>query len=278
MIYLAETRPDSFKVAHQALLERGLPTRYLLSYHYFKRKDMDALVADLFAGGKPDLFLDSGAWSAFTSGVPLDLPAYIEFIRRFGHHFTVYSNLDDMRNPQATWDNQRTMEDAGLAPLPAFHVGETWDWLEKYAAAYPYIAVGGMVPHRTRRRALTPWIAKVFRIAGHRRIHGFGATGWEMSLATPWYSADSSSWSSGIRWGEISIWTGRKFEEIHLGDPAKCGKWAKAIRSMGFDFRDYADRRRNTHAANTALSAVSFALSSNYLQRNHEEATRVRDL
>lgn len=105
-----------------AAVRAGNPRlRILISYHYFKTQDLDKMMARYFTPPYPDLLLDSGAWSAFTQHVAVDIRQYIEFINRFKHWFTVYSNLDDMTNPDKTLANQKTMEDAGLFPFPVFH-------------------------------------------------------------------------------------------------------------------------------------------------------------
>lgn len=116
--------PSHFVPAQTAALSRGRPFRILISYHYFKNVDIDALMKKHFVDPYPEVFLDSGAWSAFTCGVPISMSEYQAFIRRFGHWFSVYVNLDDMRSPENTYRSHQIMKDAGFNPLPAFHTGE----------------------------------------------------------------------------------------------------------------------------------------------------------
>lgn len=199
--------PSHYVPAQTAAISRGRPFRILISYHYFKNVDMDAVMRELFVEPYPEVFLDSGAWSAFTCGVPIDIAEYQAFVRRFSHWFTVVSNLDDMRNPATTYRNQKLMEDAGIPVLPAFHVGEDFSNLERYLdEGYNYIGVGGMVPYLKTPKKVIPWLLKAFRLAKDRAVfHGFGATCWEIASSLPWYSVDSSSWTAGIRFGTVPV-------------------------------------------------------------------------
>ena len=96
-----------------------------------------------------ELFIDSGAYSASTQNVEINIKEYIKFIKKYEKYIDVYANLDVIGDPEATYKNQKIMEKAGLKPLPCFHYGEDWSWLEKYIKEYSYIALGGMVPIST---------------------------------------------------------------------------------------------------------------------------------
>jgi hypothetical protein len=83
--------------------------RILVSYHYYKKTDLDTLVAKL-SPPVPDIFADSGAFSAHTQGVSVSLGEYVAWLRRWSHHFTTYSNLDVIGDADATGTNQRRLE------------------------------------------------------------------------------------------------------------------------------------------------------------------------
>lgn len=192
--------------------------RLLLSYHYVKNVDIDSLVEKKFDGTAPDIFLDSGAYSAATQNVMIDIKEYASFIKKFGHHFTTYANLDVIGDPIKTADNQRTLEDLGLAPIPVFHTDEPFKYLERYVEHYSYIALGGMVRYLSRWSALIPWIIKCFRTGkSTTKFHGFGCTTWPVLVRIPWYSIDSSTWASGFRFGELALFCERA-ERWNRGD------------------------------------------------------------
>jgi len=81
------------------------------------------------------LFLDSGAYSAYSTGVPVNLGEYANFIKglqKITDGLTVYANLDVIGDPEATLANQKQMEEWGLNPLPCFHCGEDFNLLKTY--------------------------------------------------------------------------------------------------------------------------------------------------
>ena len=185
---------------------------YLESYHYIHRQaHIDRIRAD-----GVQLFLDSGAFSAFTKGVQVDLPAYCEYIHRNMDIIEVIdgalcaSVLDGIGDPKATYANQKAMEQLGVKPLPCFHYGEPEEYLDYYVANYSYITLGGMVPISTPQLRL--WLDRIWEkhlIDGSGRpkikVHGFGLTVLELMGRYPWYSVDSSSWVQIAANGNILI-------------------------------------------------------------------------
>src|SRR5687767_10693084 len=82
-----------------------LKTRHpniLFSYHYFKKKI--EWLKEMRAEFALNFFIDSGAFSAHTQSVKIEIGAYISFLHDFKPQ--LYAGLDDLRSPQKTWDNQ----------------------------------------------------------------------------------------------------------------------------------------------------------------------------
>lgn len=157
-----------------------------------------------------DLFIDSGAYSAFTQGVTIDIDEYIAFIKQYKSIISVYANLDVIGDPAGTLGNQKRMEKAGLKPLPCFHYGEPIKYLRYYLDNYDYLALGGMVPISTKDLGI--WLDNIFAnyICGpdglpRVKIHGFGLTVLKLMLRYPWYSVDSTSWVVTGRLGAIYV-------------------------------------------------------------------------
>ena len=84
-----------------------------------------------------ELFVDSGAYSAHKRGVSIDIQEYIAYLQDNKDYIDVYANLDVIGDPEATLENQKIMEEAGLSPLPCFHMGEDWKYLHLYVEHYP---------------------------------------------------------------------------------------------------------------------------------------------
>lgn len=246
-----------------------LHLRILLSYHYYKEQNLDDLFAKHFAPPYPEVFLDSGAYSAESQGASIDIGAYGAFIHRYRHLLTTYANLDVIRNADATQANQDVLEGLGLHPLPVFHFGSHFSHLERLIERYPYIALGGLVG---KIGGAKPWLVRCFKLSGGRSVfHGFGVTTWEVIRDFRWYSVDSSSWTQGLRFGTVPIFDERRgtFVKARLGVGAEWAKHAAVVRSLGFDPHDFADRRRNDRFKVCAISALSYMLAERWLRQRH---------
>ena len=197
--------------------------RYNLeSYHYLKSQpSLDRVRKD---GTK--LFMDSGAFSAFTSGVDIDLKEYCNYLHKNEDIIEVASVLDGIGDPLKTYQNQLAMEQLGTKPLPCYHYGEDERYLDYYIANYEYITIGGMVPISTPQ--LRVWLDRIWNdhlIDGSGRpkvkVHGFGLTVPKLMYRYPWYSVDSSSWVQAAANGLIVLpWNGVKFT-VSAASPAR---------------------------------------------------------
>lgn len=182
----------------------------LESYHYVgKQRFVDEMRQ---SGGK--VFLDSGAFSANSLGVDIDIDAYCDYIIRNRDILRVEdgvymaSVLDGIGDPLKTWRNQLYMEQRGAMPLPCFHFGEDERYLEWYVQRYPYITIGGMV--RTSAEDVMQWLDRIWDRylldgSGHPRlkVHAFGVTTISLMERYPWWSVDSSSWIQAASFGSI---------------------------------------------------------------------------
>lgn len=215
--------------------------RILTSFHYFRDVDMGQLVNELqeLYGGPVEVFADSGAFSAVTTGAPVHLGDYKTWLSEWGHLFTVCATLDVIGDHKATAINTTELEDAGHPVLPTFHVGTPWPVLRELCARYSYLALGGMVPHSSRRKAVMRWLIQAFRIAQETGtvFHGFGQTTYETVKNLPFYSVDSSSWSSAVRFGSLQLWNHHthRMEAVKTGRQADAQANALLIRTHGAD-------------------------------------------
>jgi len=209
-------------------LQREGVTDILESYHYIHR---DSFVRKI-RKDKRKVFLDSGAFSAFTKGVKVDLPAYCDYIKRNPDIIETVdgdllaSVLDGIGDPLKTWQNQQHMESLGVRPLPCFHYGEDERYLEMYVKNYEYITIGGMVPISTPQLYL--WLDRIWDKyltdgAGNPliKVHGFGLTTVPLMTRYPWYSVDSSSWVQIARTGGVMLPRGKVVSVSHRSPSRK---------------------------------------------------------
>jgi len=203
-VYLVGTSVSKNELKIQTLFKKS---HKLHSYYYIPQLEKNWFAMN--TKNKVQLFLDSGAFSAWSQGEVIDIQEYITFIKDNEKYIDLYSNLDDISDPKTTWKNQQIMKKAGLSPVPVFHYGEDIKWLKRILSkGYGYISLGGMVP--IHNKDLIPWLDdlwdtyltdnKGFPIT---KVHGFGLTSLPVMLRYPWYSVDSTSWVITGRMGGI---------------------------------------------------------------------------
>jgi hypothetical protein len=159
---------------------------------------------------KINLFIDSGAFSAWSLGIKITIEEYITFIKRYNDGITVYANLDVIGNVKGTWRNQKIMEDAGLHPLPVYHIEDPIEYLDK-CLEYDYFCLGGMAKgYKTHAR--TKFLDRCFSIIcdtpdhmPKRKVHGFGVTAFSLMVRYPWYSVDSTTWANFSAYGQVIV-------------------------------------------------------------------------
>ena len=171
-----------------------------------------------------DLMLDSGAFSVQFTGEKLDIQKYIEFVKEHKEHLWIYVNLDvvpgkpNQKNTQEdveqsaadSYQNLQIMKKAGLAPLPVFHMGERWYWLEKLLGdGEPYIGLStnkNLFP-----KAHRAWLDQAWTIITKKdgtplvKTHGFGITTHYLLVRYPWTTCDSTTWSLSAGYGKIFV-------------------------------------------------------------------------
>lgn len=259
IIYLADASGKHFEAG-----ERMQPRKInlLASYHYYKTTDFDDVIAKYFAYTPPGIFADSGAFSGKTIGVDISVDEYAKWVKRWRHYFNVYCNLDVIGDPGATYKNQKYLEDKhGLTPLPVFHFGADFKYLEQLVGEYPYIALGGMVPHMGRTERIMRWLIQCFKIAkGQSVFHGLGATNWTVITSLPWRSVDSSSWTAGFRFGRVPIYDIKrcKIVSVNLGDMRGAQRYKNDLARYGIKPEQIGNRDQNTRQINAYIAAMSY--------------------
>lgn len=194
---------------HEQHLVTQVP-HILESWHYVGKQSF----VDHMRNNGAKIFLDSGAFSAYTLGVELKVEDYVDYIRRNTDILRVDGNavmasvLDGIGDPLKTWQNQQHMEYLGFRPLPCFHAGEDERYLEWYVQNYEYITLGGMVGSSTKQLCI--WLDRIWDRyltdgSGRPRlkVHGFGITAIPIMERYPWHSCDSSSWIQSAAFGSI---------------------------------------------------------------------------
>lgn len=209
---IAEGQPQYNKLLPEEKPIANDVANRLESYHYVgKSRKVNEMRS---AGVK--IFLDSGAFSAYTLGQVISIEEYCQYIHenidliRVEDGILMASVLDDIGDEQITYQNQLRMEELGVKPLPTFHTNEDEMYLDWYVAKYEYMSLGGMVgasPAQLQIWLDRMWNNHLLDGAGNPkiRVHGFGITSIPLMERYPWYSCDSSSWIQTTSFGGITI-------------------------------------------------------------------------
>lgn len=180
--------------------------RRLFSYYYdvhILGKESDSLL-DYSDEHRGEMFLDSGAYTAFTKKETIPVEAYAEYVKQSRNRWSVCSSMDVIGQGDeaaaASYSVFQTLVSLGAEVIPVFHVREPDSWLRRYVAeGHPYLAIGGMVPEAKswlKDRLDGLWGNILTDDAGRPRchVHGFGLTTFDLMFRYPWYSVDSTSW------------------------------------------------------------------------------------
>lgn len=243
-------------------------TNLLESHHYIHRQSF----VDKIRNDGKTVFLDSGAFSAFTQGIEVNMEGYCEYCRTNADIIHVASVLDGIGDPLKTYQNQMKMHELGVNALPCFHYGEDERYLDFYIEHYDYITLGGMVPISTPQLKL--WLDRLWEDhlthpdgTPKIKVHGFGLTSLPLMVRYPWYSVDSSTW---VQWaangmllvpgiGQVNMSeksSSRKIEGQHFDNYPKMQQ--DAIRGIIEGFGGDVERLRSEYIARWAWNIWAF--------------------
>lgn len=182
------------KRVHGTHPERVGSLNYLLSYAYEVK--LEGLRAGGFLGPLiPNLFIDSGAFTAWKGGTAIDIDSYLKFLEEYKEVITVAAALDVIGDPVASWQNWIYMKEKGCLTLPAYHIGEPLKWLHQYVdAGATYIGLGGIAGEdRKVRHRFLDQVFQHYPDESKIGFHGFGVTDEGIMAEYPWRSVDSTA-------------------------------------------------------------------------------------
>lgn len=167
------------------------------------------------------LFIDSGAFTAWSKDVKIDVDEYIKWINDRSDFIYLYGQIDvipgdrikgatqeQVENAaEKTWQNYLYMRPKMKNPdglLYTFHVGEPYkylkqalEWKDENGNPIKYIALGGMVgkPIPVKKQFLDTCF-NIIKTSSNSNVktHAFGMTSFDLLQQYPITSADSTSW------------------------------------------------------------------------------------
>jgi len=186
---------------------------------YMSAKDNNYFMSKVYPN--IDLFiLDSGAFSMLYGSKKVNLDSYIEkyigFVKKYKIVNYVELDLYNVIGVEKTEAIRKKLtKEIGYPPIPVWHKSTGVDYYKKLVKEYRYIAIGGIAikggsfPVNVFRKLLK--IAKKESC----RVHGLGYTSIKNLPKLDFYSVDSTSWLSPVRYGGvIDFFNGRTMKKI----------------------------------------------------------------
>lgn len=213
--------------------------------------------------------LDSGAFTAWKSGSPIQLDDYCRFLESLPFTPWRYFSLDVIGDPKASLKNYETMLNRGFNPVPIFTRGECPTVLDDYYKTSDVVGIGGLVGTPRNKG----FINGIMKHINGRKVHWLGFTSINFIKHYKPYMCDSSSWEGGARYGRLSLYLGGgKTKTIKKSDfqnkPSE--EVLRALKLQGVNPSDLA-KASSWHGGNSLiryLSAKNSVFLSLDIQKN----------
>jgi hypothetical protein len=174
------------------VIQKVKPPRILCSYWFFKNKPLASFCERI--GYKPEIMLDSGAYSAYTRGKNVNLLDYMTYIRNNEEYITHYISLDVIGDDDLTLAFYRIMRDKGLNPVPVFHHGSDYSLMNSYRnMGANYVALGGTVP-LSNKTAVAQWCNHLSALYPGLSFHLLGSCSQKFLVCPSIVSCDATTW------------------------------------------------------------------------------------
>lgn len=168
-----------------------------------------------------NFMLDSGAFTFMTShNGKVDwndyLKRYAAFINKNDVKLFYELDIDSIVGYEAVLEMRKFLElETGKQPIPVWHKSRGKNEFLKMCDEYKYVAIGGIVSKEITRQEYHhfPW----FINEAHKRgckIHGLGFTNLEGIRKYHFDSVDSTSWTTGNRFGSVYRFNGTTMEKF----------------------------------------------------------------
>lgn len=176
------------------------------------------------------IMLDSGAFTASTKGIVIDINNYIRFYETYKDSIITLVNLDVIpvkfeeaeidKSAERGWENYLYMKSKNLPVIHVYHQGEKKKWLTKLMDESEYFGVSPNDKFSTRDKL--KWLTETFSYIcdnngnALRKTHGFGVAG-KSFTNFPFYSVDSSKPVQLAARKSLLINFGNEYRQVELG-------------------------------------------------------------
>lgn len=196
--------------------ERCIDIMILESY-YYADKWTEAIIPKL-----RKFLLDSGAFTFMSSHKgKVDwkeyLDGYIDFINRNNVDLFFELDIDSLIGYENVLKLRKKLEQGtGKRCIPVWHVSRGKEEFLRMCDEYDYVAFGGILTDGVSTKKIMevmPWFVNEAHKRG-AKIHGLGFTNLKGLETIKFDSVDSTSWTSGNRFGHVYRFNGRTMEKF----------------------------------------------------------------
>lgn len=203
----------------------------LLSYYYHGRTtgEPDELIK-MCVAAKQTIFLDSGAFSAFNTGVKVPIDQFGKFCAKYEKWFDIIASLDVIGDAHASDKNFHLLRDMGATKVfPTFHYGEPFEFLDKMMKESKVIGLGGVAQLGSGKPLFDFLDACWARLTDSKgkathKVHGFAVTSAYLIARYPWYSVDSASWLYAASYGAVAVFDNGKMNNVTVSGKSSQAK------------------------------------------------------
>lgn len=172
-----------------------------------------------------NFMLDSGAFTFMTSHKgKVDwndyLRRYAEFVNKNDVKLFYELDIDSIVGYETVRKMRKVLErETGKQPIPVWHKSRGKEEFLRMCDEYKYVAIGGIVSKEIARQEYKffPWFINEAHKRG-AKIHGLGFTNLEGIRKYHFDSVDSTSWTTGNRFGSIYRFNGTTMEKFDKKD------------------------------------------------------------
>lgn len=234
-------------MAGQTTLAKHPRIGFLISHAYL-RSNPRMLELSRAITPYADVVVDSGAFTNMQSYHkqvkfdrafrPITVEDYAVACREiYSKGYWGYFTLDVIGDAEQTWANYNQLKELGCDPIPILHARVTESHLMQYLEASQRVAVGG-VAGMTSTNSIAfamRFYSYIYNLSERKaRIHALGFLQWPEVFQLPLCYADTTTYSNGSRFGEISYYDRMKgFHNIRFRNPKRY-KDEKAFAVLGF--------------------------------------------
>lgn len=186
---------------------------------------------------KSEFFLlDSGAYTFmnnFKGRVNWDkyVEKYARFINKYDVKYFFELDIDSIVGLEEVKRLREKLEKlTNKKCIPVWHKSRGLEDYKKICEEYDYIAIGGIVAKEIKPSE-HKFFLPLLKIAkdNNCKVHGLGFTSTKDLKYYPFYSVDSTSWTSASRFAQIAFFDGKKIKNLPRPKNSKLINYKKAL-------------------------------------------------